>query len=116
MPIQARRTGGGSGDSPASPTANPSIARPMVSSLSSGSAATPGSNTPLPRHSSGKSRSSTRHESKSKKHDGYRVLFLPTGDRGYQTYLLSDSDPQPNTGTGPPPLTSLSVSPRMQMA
>ena len=39
MPIQARRTGGGSGDSPASPTANPSTARRMVSSLSFGSAA-----------------------------------------------------------------------------
>jgi hypothetical protein len=23
-----------------------------------------------------------RHESKSRKHDGYRVLFLPIGDRG----------------------------------
>ena len=57
-----------------------------------------------------------RHESKSRKHDGYRVLFLPIGDRGYQTYLLSDSEPQPSTGTGPPPLTSLSVSPLMQMA
>ena len=67
---------------PASPTANPSTARRMVSSLSFGSAATPGSNTPLPRHSSGRSRSSTRHESKTKKHDGYRVLFLPIGDRG----------------------------------
>ena len=45
-----------------------------------------------------------------------RVLFLPIGDRGYQTYLLSDSEPQPSTRTGPPPLTSLSVSPLMQMA
>jgi hypothetical protein len=45
--------------------------------LSFGSAATPGSNTPLPRHSSGRSPSSTRHESRSKKHDGYRVLFVP---------------------------------------
>jgi len=38
--------------------ANPSTARRMVSSLSFGSAATPGSNTPLPRHSSGRSPSS----------------------------------------------------------
>jgi hypothetical protein len=116
MPIQARRTGGGSGDSQASPTANPSTARPMVSSLSCGSAATPGSNTPLPRHSSGRSPSSTRHESRSKNHHGYRVLFLPIGDRGYQAYLLSDSEPQPSTATGPPPLTSLSVLLLMQMA
>ena len=35
MPIQARRTGGGSGDSPASPTASPSTARRIVSSFRS---------------------------------------------------------------------------------
>ena len=51
MPTQARRTGGGSGDSPASPTANPSTASRMVSSLSFGSTATAGSNTRWPRPS-----------------------------------------------------------------
>jgi hypothetical protein len=35
MPIQAPRTGGGSGDSPASPTASPSTARRIVSSFRS---------------------------------------------------------------------------------
>jgi hypothetical protein len=40
----------------------------------------------------------------------------PRRDRGYRTYLLSDSGAQPSTRTVPPQPISLSVSPLLPMA
>ncbi|MCU1251850.1 MAG: traI protein helicase [Edaphobacter sp.] len=54
--------------------------------------------------------------SRDTRRDVSKVLFLPEGDRGYRTYLLSDSEAQPSTRTVPPPPTSLSVSPLLPMA
>ena len=45
-----------------------------------------------------------------------RPTALSENDFELTTHLLSDSEPQPSTRTGPPPRTSLSVSPLMQMA
>jgi hypothetical protein len=60
----------------------------------------------------------TLYEAREQEHEAgvCKVLFLPEWDRGYPTYLLSDSEAQPSTRTVPPPLTSLSVSPLLPMA
>jgi hypothetical protein len=71
MPTRARRTGGGLGDSLASPTANPSTVRRMVSSLSFGSRVTAASNIRWPKSSRRKSQRSLKSESRSEKRDAY---------------------------------------------
>ena len=110
-PIQARRTGDGSGGSPASQIANPSTASPMAYSLSFGSRVIAASSIRWPRHSRRKSRSSMKSENRNERNDAYKRLFLPNGDRGYRICLSNDSVPPPSTRTVPPPPTSLSVSP-----
>jgi hypothetical protein len=45
-----------------------------------------------------------------------KFSFSPKGAEVYRIYPLSDSEPQPSTGTGPPPPTLRSVSPLMPMA
>jgi hypothetical protein len=57
-----------------------------------------------------------RHESKSRKDDGYRDLFLPHRGQRLTNLSLERFRTSTKSQEGPPPLTSLSVSPLMQMA
>src|SRR5258706_14222008 len=107
----ARRTGGGLDGFPASRTANLNTESRTASSLSCACTATVDNSTRWRRPSSKRLRRSTRPASRNTRRGICKVLFLPAGDRGYRTYLLSDSETQPGTRTVPPPPTSLSVSP-----
>src|SRR5580698_6473720 len=98
MPIQARRTGDGSGGYQASPIANPNTANQTVSSLSFGSRVTAANNIRWPSRSYRKSQSFMKSESRSEKHDAFGRLFLPNGDPGYRIFLSNASAPPPSTG------------------
>jgi hypothetical protein len=115
-PIRVRRTGDALVDFPASPTASPSTAKLMDSFHLCGCGVTPASSTRWRKPSCKRSRSSTKHASRSDKHDACRLLFLPKGDRGCPLSRSNVSAPPASTTTAPPPQTSPSVLPRLQTA
>lgn len=58
------------------------------------------------------------YEAREQEHEARRLQSSLSPRRGpsYRTYLWNDSEAQPSTRTGPPLLTSPSVSPLMPMA